>query len=617
MNPSKEKEWTSPAQNTNSMSSPDDEQSLHQSPVVLAKSLCGNILENARESFEEVDMSTEEPSMFDVLYGEPLSREDSSSEQKIHSQEAEQKIPSEEPEQKIRSEEPEQKIRSKEPEQKIRSIEPEQKIRSIEPEQKIRSIEPEQKIRSKEPEQKIRSKEPEQKIRSIEPEQKKRSKEPEQKKYSFENEQTQSKENEQEMQEPPALTDKIIPRYKCNVCPAVFCHASGKYRHMKKHELFKLTGKMFKYRNSIFSIMSKPATSSSTTTDERTDNMKQAEANSSAAMTCNFCGKCFDTSQSLKKHERSHKSERPYRCQDCGKGFKKRAYLIGHKNVHQRRIQCTVCRKILPTIRELIQHRSSHLKRGMLKCPDCHMQFQFPAHLLRHVETHKKKENKATQLEEKTQRKPQQAWNSCPFCQHNFSNRRNLLRHMTRHTGQKPFSCSTCGKQFYRYIYLQLHSEHCLPSYHHGHKINSLLLLALKSSATKMFEFKCTHCTQRFRYRSLLLRHLVSHTGLQPYQHQRMHKSEFQCQACGRGFVSLFALRKHKHTHGKSRPYRCTKCHLSFTGPIQLAEHMSTHREENFPCDICNRVFLSKSRLQQLSKAGRCTENSLCWGCMK
>uniref|UniRef100_A0A8C2XLH0 C2H2-type domain-containing protein n=1 Tax=Cyclopterus lumpus TaxID=8103 RepID=A0A8C2XLH0_CYCLU len=50
------------------------------------------------------------------------------------------------------------------------------------------------------------------------------------------------------------------------------------------------------------------------------------------------------------------------------------------------------------------------------------------------------------------------------------------------------------------------------------------------------------------------------------------------------------------HTHGKSRPHRCSKCDFSFTGPLQLAEHMlSIHREENFPCDICNLVFLSKS----------------------
>uniref|UniRef100_A0AAQ6IBU3 C2H2-type domain-containing protein n=1 Tax=Anabas testudineus TaxID=64144 RepID=A0AAQ6IBU3_ANATE len=50
----------------------------------------------------------------------------------------------------------------------------------------------------------------------------------------------------------------------------------------------------------------------------------------------------------------------------------------------------------------------------------------------------------------------------CPFCKHNFNNRRYLLRHMIKHTGDKPYSCENCGKQFYRDLYLKLHNERCL-----------------------------------------------------------------------------------------------------------------------------------------------------------
>ncbi|KAK2910399.1 hypothetical protein Q8A73_008114 [Channa argus] len=70
-------------------------------------------------------------------------------------------------------------------------------------------------------------------------------------------------------------------------------------------------------------------------------------------------------------------------------------------------------------------------------------------------------------------------------------------------------------------------------------------------------------------------------------QHQRMHKSEFQCQACGRGFVSLFALRKHKHTHGKSRPYRCSN--ERFRDPEELSEHgCMAAKERPYSCSDCN-----------------------------
>ncbi|XP_041798425.1 zinc finger protein 1035 [Chelmon rostratus] len=637
------------------------------------------------------------------------------------------------------------------------------------------------------------------------------------------NEQTLSKENEQKKVPAAPTAPKPVPRYKCKFCPAVFCHASGKYRHMKKHELFKLTGKMFRYRNSIFSTMSKPATYNSAETEESKDDLESAEGNSSLALSCHFCGKCFGTSQSLKKHERNHKGERPYSCLECGKGFKKRAYLIGHKIVHQRRIQCTVCRKILPTIGELIQHRSSHLKRGMLQCPDCHLQFQYPAHLLRHLDGHRNRENKAFQQEEKPQLKPQQSLesvkeqsgpkqlqcslckevfddaqvlrkhclthisgsssNQCPFCKLDFRSRRYLLRHMIKHTGDKPFSCTNCGKQFYRKLYLKLHIEKCLPAptrhfvmesdtktkglhqcvycprvfskkmrlknHHRGHKVNSLLLCSscgqyygftklsqhqkncigtkpntglsspngdfskstsqtsqnvhkmdLQSNATDKLHFKCPHCTQRFRYRSLLLRHVVSHTGVQPYacvhcghrygsqtmclQHEafcdgvykeghskvKSHvakqlsnmptlrvaaqkpqaegEAEYKCKFCTKTFMKSRNLRRHILTHNEVKPYRCKACDSCFSRYDHLKVHQTrckgkrsrlevcipkislddvgkgwqnkfglepAEKRESFECEVCSRSFPTQSKLSRHNTMFHIAKLFKCTGC--
>ncbi|XP_037309683.2 zinc finger protein 1035 [Pungitius pungitius] len=555
----------------------------------------------------------------------------------------------------------------------------------------------------------------------------------------------------------PALTSlQTVQRYKCNLCPAVFCHASGKYRHMKKHELFKLTGKMVRYRNSVSSTMTKPATLSSTIAEEN-------ETTGSVVLSCRFCGKCFNTPQSLKKHLRSHRGEKPYRCLECGKAFKKRANLIGHKIVHRRRIQCTVCQKIFPTVGDLIQHRSSHLKRGMLQCPDCPLQFQYPAHLLRHVDSHKRRENRTSQLRERPSLKPQESLesvkeptgpkqlecslckevfedaqllrkhclahisgsslNQCPFCKADFSNRRYLLRHMIKHTGDAPFSCANCGRQFYRYLYLKLHGEKCLPAqtrnvttiysdtkkgtlvclycprrfsrknrlknHHNGHKANTLRpcsrcgqcygytklnhhqrnctetsefknglplingdvsesnsqarqnvpIMPQKSNGTRMLPLKCPHCTKRFKYRSLLLRHIVSHTGVQPYacmhcgqgyrnqstclQHEAfcdgIHKERsskvkgtaatqlskidslsetapkpkaegevvLKCKFCTKTFVKSRSLRRHILTHNEVKPYRCRACDCCYSRYDYLKVHQTRCKGKKKRLEVC------------------------------
>uniref|UniRef100_A0AAZ3SHX0 C2H2-type domain-containing protein n=1 Tax=Oncorhynchus tshawytscha TaxID=74940 RepID=A0AAZ3SHX0_ONCTS len=127
--------------------------------------------------------------------------------------------------------------------------------------------------------------------------------------------------------------------------------------HMRKHKLFENTGKKIKFRYSnIIPISNK----SKASIEEPKDGPLSSEV-SSQPFSCLFCGKWFNTSYSLKKHICSmHMGDKPYRCLECGKRFGKEIHLVAHKKVHQRRIQCTVCKKILPTIGDLIQHRQSH-----------------------------------------------------------------------------------------------------------------------------------------------------------------------------------------------------------------------------------------------------------------
>ncbi|XP_029572247.1 uncharacterized protein LOC115164159 [Salmo trutta] len=413
---------------------------------------------------------------------------------------------------------------------------------------------------------------------------------------------------QKETQKPPLKTalNQNNPGLKCNYCPAVFAHSSGKYRHMRKHKLFENTGKKIKFRySSIIPISNKSMAS----IEEPKDGPLSSEA-SSQPFSCLFCGKWFNTSYSLKKHICSmHMGDKPYRCLECGKRFGKEIHLVSHKKVHQRRIQCTVCKKILPTIGDLIQHRQSHIKKGMLQCPDCPSQFQYPVYLLRHMASHHKLQQEQP-LKEKKQRHPskleplgslpplkeqeeeeklgcpicpevfhsgtelsshclnhvsESSSSQCPFCKRLFSSRTSLVRHIRIHTGEKPFSCLSCGEPFRRKEYLQLHQEKCpgpqskqeLPTIKESEDVSS------KSLVTRIRKvYKCSYCPREFEKLPRLLLH---HNG-------HMQNTVTPCPKCGKCY------RQRRKLHERL----CNGSNIKSIEPVSTVWH---------PCRNCGRKF--------------------------
>ncbi|XP_074859419.1 zinc finger protein 648 [Carettochelys insculpta] len=267
---------------------------------------------------------------------------------------------------------------------------------------------------------------------------------------------------------------------------------------------------------------------------------------------CELCSKAYSHQGTLQQHRRLHTGERPYKCPFCTKAYTWSSDYRKHIRTHtgEKPYQCLDCEKAFVRSSDLRKHqRNMHCNDKPFPCQECGKTFNKPLSLLRHQRTH---------LGEKPF--------LCPDCGKEFAVASRMVEHQRVHSGERPFSCAVCGKAFTKSSNLFEHQ-----TLHTGER-----------------PFKCSECGMAFAQSSRLLRHQRVHTGERP----------FACAECGQAFARSSTLKRHQQVHSGEKAHLCSDCGKSFCHASQLAQHLRVHTGERpYQCAQCSKAFTESTHL--------------------
>uniref|UniRef100_A0A182PRX8 Protein krueppel n=1 Tax=Anopheles epiroticus TaxID=199890 RepID=A0A182PRX8_9DIPT len=322
---------------------------------------------------------------------------------------------------------------------------------------------------------------------------------------------------------------------------------------------------------------------------------------------CEFCGRGFRYKSLLERHHLVHTKVKKFSCAVCKRGFTQKVNLDIHMRQHTgesapKKYTCQICDKQCIRLSELKGHMTAHLRKFPHVCPLCTSRYSDATGFYDHFVGEHRHEMTLGELVELLSQ------NQNTIIVSEKEEPPNILR------DDGKYECTVCGKAYRQESYLERHKR----------KMHVKI-------------FNCPHCPRKFLYKSLLTKHLPTHTLEKPYQcphcllsytqrvnlrvhlerkHPEHHPVEQSAAAENNGGIDEsvdllksndgeLLIEKSKTTDGRKRTYDCRLCGKRFARSSSLMQHVEAHKREPNPvtydCEDCvislsTRVALEKHR---------------------
>uniref|UniRef100_T1J283 C2H2-type domain-containing protein n=1 Tax=Strigamia maritima TaxID=126957 RepID=T1J283_STRMM len=293
------------------------------------------------------------------------------------------------------------------------------------------------------------------------------------------------------------------------------------------------------------------------------------------------------------------------RCGECKVKFESELDLEVHQKVHQKTYQCIKCQMSFGTEAEIQLHVASHMLHEGInhECRLCHKVFDSPAKLQCHLIEHTFEGC---------------AGYTCYMCSAVFTTAPMIQQHMLEHgLNSRPYDCTHCHQKFFFRSELENHVfSHCHEQ-----------MLAAESSN----QLQCPECLRTFSSALHLTNHRKIHreqknksngyksiSGVTVVDENLGKRPPFRCSECGQDFPCLSNLQGHMRLHTHGTKFTCPECSKEFALSRNLNIHMRLHSgEKPYECPMCKKRFARKENRKAHLKSHSGIKPFMCPHCGK